>query len=115
MPRSDLSASSSDGTTAHSAGYRASSYNAAASSASKSSYSSHAYNSNSSHADNSSNINSNSKQQQHVEVKVHVDEYAYNKIFVGGLHYDTRDGKQASKQCIPSLLLLLLLMLLLTL
>jgi hypothetical protein len=21
-----------------------------------------------------------------------MDEYAYNKIFVGGLHYDTRDG-----------------------
>jgi len=105
VPRSDLPASSSDGTTAHSAGYRASSYNAAASSASKSSYSSHAYNnnySNSSHADNSSNINS--KQQQHVEVKVHVDEYAYNKIFVGGLHYDTRDGKQAMHP-IPSLLL----------
>ena len=22
-----------------------------------------------------------------------MDEYAYNKIFVGGLHYDTRDGE----------------------
>ena len=25
-----------------------------------------------------------------------MDEYAYNKIFVGGLHYDTRDGKYAT-------------------
>ena len=25
-----------------------------------------------------------------------MDEYAYNKIFVGGLHYDTRDGKSES-------------------
>jgi len=83
VPRTDLPSSSSDGTTAapHS-GYRASSHHHAASSASRSS----AYNnSNSSfHTDNS---------KQHVEAKVHVDEYAYNKIFVGGLHYDTRDGE----------------------
>ena len=25
--------------------------------------------------------------------RISMDEYAYNKIFVGGLHYDTRDGK----------------------
>ena len=27
-----------------------------------------------------------------------MDEYAYNKIFVGGLHYDTRDGKCSASQ-----------------
>ena len=83
MPRTDLPSSSSDGTTAAShSGYRASSHYHAASFASRSS----AYNNSnsSSHTDNS---------KQHVEVKVHVDEYAYNKIFVGGLHYDTRDGE----------------------
>ena len=91
VPRSDLPSSSSDGTTAAShSGYRASSHYHAASSASRSS----AYNNSnsSSHTDNS---------KQHVEVKVHVDEYAYNKIFVGGLHYDTRDGEYcaASHHC----------------
>jgi hypothetical protein len=25
--------------------------------------------------------------------RISMEEYAYNKIFVGGLHYDTRDGK----------------------
>ena len=25
--------------------------------------------------------------------RISMDEYAYNKIFVGGLHYDTRDGE----------------------
>jgi RNA recognition motif-containing protein len=25
--------------------------------------------------------------------KLNMEDYAYNKIFVGGLHYDTRDGK----------------------
>jgi hypothetical protein len=25
--------------------------------------------------------------------KINMEEYAYNKIFVGGLHYDTRDGE----------------------
>lgn len=25
--------------------------------------------------------------------KINLEDYAYNKIFVGGLHYDTRDGK----------------------
>ena len=25
--------------------------------------------------------------------KISSEDYAYNKIFVGGLHYDTRDGK----------------------
>jgi hypothetical protein len=29
--------------------------------------------------------------------RINMDEYAYNKIFVGGLHYDTRDGKSKSK------------------
>jgi hypothetical protein len=28
-----------------------------------------------------------------VDARINMDEYAYNKIFVGGLHYDTRDGK----------------------
>lgn len=28
-----------------------------------------------------------------VDPKINMEEYAYNKIFVGGLHYDTRDGK----------------------
>lgn len=27
------------------------------------------------------------------EPKMTLDDLAYNKIFVGGLHYDTRDGK----------------------
>jgi RNA recognition motif-containing protein len=27
-----------------------------------------------------------------VDPKINMEEYAYNKIFVGGLHYDTRDG-----------------------
>lgn len=27
------------------------------------------------------------------EQKINLDDYAFNKIFVGGLHYDTRDGK----------------------
>jgi hypothetical protein len=27
--------------------------------------------------------------------KINMEEYAYNKIFVGGLHYDTRDGKSS--------------------
>jgi len=25
--------------------------------------------------------------------RINMEEYAYNKVFVGGLHYDTRDGK----------------------
>ncbi len=25
--------------------------------------------------------------------KISADDFAFNKIFVGGLHYDTRDGK----------------------
>ena len=29
-----------------------------------------------------------------VEPKYNLEDYAYNKIFVGGLHYDTRDRKQ---------------------
>ena len=28
-----------------------------------------------------------------LDSRISMDEYAYNKIFVGGLHYDTRDGK----------------------
>jgi hypothetical protein len=28
-----------------------------------------------------------------LDTRINMDEYAYNKIFVGGLHYDTRDGK----------------------
>jgi hypothetical protein len=28
-----------------------------------------------------------------LDARINMDEYAYNKIFVGGLHYDTRDGK----------------------
>lgn len=28
------------------------------------------------------------------DARGHMEEYAYNKIFVGGLHYDTRDGKR---------------------
>jgi hypothetical protein len=28
-----------------------------------------------------------------VDARINMDEYAYNKIFVGGLHYDTRDGE----------------------
>lgn len=28
--------------------------------------------------------------------RISMDEYAYNKIFVGGLHYDTRDGSYTS-------------------
>lgn len=28
-----------------------------------------------------------------MDPKINSDEYAYNKIFVGGLHYDTRDRK----------------------
>lgn len=58
-----------------------SSHHHAASSASRSS------------AYNNSNSSFHTDNKQHVEVKVHVDEYAYNKIFVGGLHYDTRDGE----------------------
>lgn len=27
-----------------------------------------------------------------MDARISMDEYAYNKIFVGGLHYDTRDG-----------------------
>ena len=27
-----------------------------------------------------------------LDPKINMEEYAYNKIFVGGLHYDTRDG-----------------------
>ena len=27
------------------------------------------------------------------EIKLTADDLAFNKIFVGGLHYDTRDGK----------------------
>lgn len=27
------------------------------------------------------------------EARGNLEDYAYNKIFVGGLHYDTRDGK----------------------
>ena len=30
--------------------------------------------------------------------KINSEEYAYNKIFVGGLHYDTRDRKFTSPQ-----------------
>jgi len=38
------------------------------------------------------------QQQQHSspsqnDGKINLEDYAYNKIFVGGLHYDTRDGK----------------------
>lgn len=29
---------------------------------------------------------------QACDPRISMDEYAYNKIFVGGLHYDTRDG-----------------------
>ena len=28
-----------------------------------------------------------------LDSRINLDELAYNKIFVGGLHYDTRDGK----------------------
>ena len=28
-----------------------------------------------------------------LDPKINMEEYAYNKIFVGGLHYDTRDGE----------------------
>jgi hypothetical protein len=31
-----------------------------------------------------------------LDARINMDEYAYNKIFVGGLHYDTRDGKITS-------------------
>jgi hypothetical protein len=27
------------------------------------------------------------------QAKINMNDYAYNKIFVGGLHYDTKDGK----------------------
>jgi hypothetical protein len=29
-----------------------------------------------------------------LDPRINMDEYAYNKVFVGGLHYDTRDGKR---------------------
>lgn len=29
-----------------------------------------------------------------LDPKINMEEYAYNKVFVGGLHYDTRDRKQ---------------------
>ena len=32
------------------------------------------------------------QQQYHNEIHINNDEYGYCKIFVGGLHYDTRDG-----------------------
>ena len=28
-----------------------------------------------------------------LDPRINMEEYAYNKVFVGGLHYDTRDGK----------------------
>ena len=34
-----------------------------------------------------------SESRQACDPRINMDEYAYNKIFVGGLHYDTRDGK----------------------
>ena len=37
---------------------------------------------------------------QACDPRISMDEYAYNKIFVGGLHYDTRDGKYA--RCLTS-------------
>ena len=33
-----------------------------------------------------------------LDARINMDEYAYNKIFVGGLHYDTRDGKTESHE-----------------
>lgn len=37
-----------------------------------------------------------------MDARINMDEYAYNKIFVGGLHYDTRDGTcSASESNIP--------------
>lgn len=34
---------------------------------------------------------------QACDPNISMDEYAYNKIFVGGLHYDTRDGNRRNK------------------
>ena len=34
-----------------------------------------------------------SESRQASDPRISMDEYAYNKIFVGGLHYDTRDGE----------------------
>jgi hypothetical protein len=31
-----------------------------------------------------------------LDPRINMDEYAYNKVFVGGLHYDTRDGEDIS-------------------
>lgn len=28
-----------------------------------------------------------------LDPRINMEEYAYNKVFVGGLHYDTRDGE----------------------
>jgi len=40
-----------------------------------------------------------------LDPRINMDEYAYNKIFVGGLHYDTRDGaSQTVCVCVCSLL-----------
>jgi len=81
VPRSDIPGPS-DGTAAHS-GSKASSHSSTSSTA-KSNSSSSAFNSSAPHTETS---------RQHPEVKVQLDEYAYNKIFVGGLHYDTRDAE----------------------
>jgi hypothetical protein len=34
-----------------------------------------------------------------IDPNINAEEYAYNKVFVGGLHYDTRDGKGALTTC----------------
>jgi hypothetical protein len=52
----------------------------------------------SSYCSSSPSFNNNSSSQQLFDSrgasdpKINMEEYAYNKIFVGGLHYDTRDG-----------------------
>jgi RNA recognition motif-containing protein len=40
---------------------------------------------------------SNSKHASSSDAKINLDDYAYNKIFVGGLHYDTRDGNSRKR------------------
>jgi len=51
-------------------------------------------NNNNTNNNNSNNNNQQQQQQQyHNDLHINSDEYAYCKIFVGGLHYDTRDGE----------------------
>lgn len=42
-----------------------------------------------------------SESRQASDPRISMDEYAYNKIFVGGLHYDTRDGELETIQLTP--------------